>query len=145
MFFTAAHMQKRHRQFIHLSASKLYDLFKKAQTSDTTPATLNTLQQLTRRYDVCQRIQIASVRFCISLGSENFYFNKNAFMDITYIGHKPVLHVVDAATRFSAACFLLVVTTTFVRAAFVECWASVYVCSPNRIQVNCSLCFGNNF
>lgn len=145
IFFSAAQLQKLHRQFVHPSANKLYNLLKKARPSDTTSETLEALQELTRRCDACQRIQNAPVRFRVSLGSENLQFNEDVFMDIMYLEHKPVLHVVDAATRFSAARFLSDVSTTSVWAAFVECWASVYVGLPNRIRVDRGSCFGDNF
>lgn len=47
-------------------------------------------------------------------------------MNIMYIGHFRILHVVDAATNFSAARFLPDLSTTTVWATFTECWASVY-------------------
>lgn len=56
MFFTAAQPQKLYGQFLHLSASKLYILLKKARLFDLTPATLDAPQELTRRCDACQKI-----------------------------------------------------------------------------------------
>lgn len=106
---------------------------------------MDAIQKLTRRCDACKSTQNAPVRFRVSLGSENLQLNEDVFMDIMYIGHKPVLHVVDAATRFSAAPVLSDVNTTSVWAAFVECWASVYVGLPNRIRADRGSCFGDNF
>lgn len=42
----------------------------------------------------------------LSLGAEEFRFNKPVIMDIIYIASRPVLHMVEDETKFSAAAFL---------------------------------------
>lgn len=43
-----------------------------------------------------------------------------------YVDQKAALHIVDGATHFSAARFLLNVSTTLVCSALVECCAEEY-------------------
>ena len=105
VYFTTSQLQKLHRQFVHPSADKLYKLLKKARPKETDPNTLEILEDLTRRCDACQRVQTAPVRFRVSIGAEDLQFNEEIYMDIMYIDHKPILHIVDAATRFSADLF----------------------------------------
>ena len=40
------------------------------------------------------------------MGHENVRFNDRAYVDVMYVGSKPVVHIVDEATRFSAARLL---------------------------------------
>ena len=53
-----------------------------------------------------------------------------------YIDSRPVLHVVDEATRFSAAQFLTKVTTVNIWHALTTCWASIYTGMPNVITTD---------
>lgn len=57
-------------------------------------------------------------------------------MDIMYIEGTTVLHIVDEATRFSAAPFLPNVSTNAIWEALLHCWGTVYTVLPNRILVD---------
>ena len=85
---------------------KLFNLLKRARPDEVTAETLRTLEDLSQRCGPCQRIKPAPTRFRVSFGAEEVRFNERVLMDIMYIGSRPVLHVVDEATRFSAARFL---------------------------------------
>lgn len=101
--FSRQQLQKLHRRFSHPSADRLYKMLKNARPDETSQNTLDILENLTRRCDVCQRIQSAPVRSRVSFDTENLRFNEEIYMDVMYIGHARILHVVDALTRFSAA------------------------------------------
>ena len=62
-----------------------------------------------------------------------------------YLDGKPVLHLVDAETHFSAARFFPDVSTGTVWSAIVECWSSVYTGLPNKIRVDQGTAFGASF
>ena len=68
-FFTKPQLAKLHRQFFHPSASKLFNLLRRARPADATPQTLSILKELTKRCDPCQRIQNAPTRFRVSFGA----------------------------------------------------------------------------
>ena len=53
-----------------------------------------------------------------------------------YLDGKPVLHIVDEGTRFSAARFLPDVFTKTIWKSILECWAAIYTRLPNRMLVN---------
>lgn len=57
----------------------------------------------------------------------------------------PVLHIVDDATKFSAARFLPDVSTDTVWKIIVECWASIYTGLPNGILTDQGSQFGERF
>ena len=58
-------------------------------------------------------------------------------MDLIHIEDNYVLHLVDEATRFSAAKFVgKRVTTEKVWEAIIQCWSSVYTGMPHTIAVD---------
>lgn len=70
VFLTRPELSKLHRQIVHPSTDELLKILWKASPEDTTPETLSTLEHLTKRCDPCQRIQNATVRFRVCLGTE---------------------------------------------------------------------------
>ena len=136
LFYTTAQIHKLHRQFAHPSASKLFNLLKRAGTEAVDAKTFKQLTDIVARCEPCQRIHNAPVRFRVSMGHENVRFNARAYIDIMYLDGKPVLHIVDEATRFSAARFLTRVSTDSVWEALIMCWSSVYTGLPHNIMVD---------
>lgn len=80
------------------------------------------------------------IRFHVSLGTEKFRFNGEFYTGIMYSDHDPILHLDDAATKFSVARFLSNVNTSTVWAISVKCWVSVYIGLTIRIRVDRGLC-----
>ena len=60
-------------------------------------------KKIKRRCDPCQQIHNTLTRSRVSLDAKSTKFNEKAYLDIMYMDSKPVLHLVDEATRFSAA------------------------------------------
>lgn len=134
--FTRAQLHKLHKQFFHPSATKLFNLMKRARPEHATPETLEILKDISRRCDPCQRIKPAPTRFRVSFGSEHVRFNERILMDVMYLGNSPVLHIVDDGTKFSAARFLPDMSTQTIWETLMQCWASIYTGLPNRILVD---------
>lgn len=145
MYFTRTQLSRLHRQFFHPSAQKLFNLMKRARPEEATPETLEVLKDLSRRCDPCQRIQNAPIRFRVTLGAEEVRFNERILIDIMVLEGDPVLHIVDDATKFSAARFLPDVSTDTIWRMIVECWASIYTGLPNRILTDQGSQFGERF
>lgn len=63
-------------------------------------------------------------------------------MDLMWINGKAILHIVDTATRFSAACFLDSAGMDYgqsvdgVWTAFIQTWCTIYSGFPNRIRTD---------
>lgn len=57
-------------------------------------------------------------------------------LDIILIDGKPILHIVDDSSHFSAARFLPDVTTKKILAKIVKGWASVCTGLPNMVRVD---------
>ncbi len=66
-------------------------------------------------------------------------------MDVMYLDGKPVLHIVDEGTRFSAARSVPDVSTKTIWRTFLECWAAVYTGLPHKILVDQATYFGPVF
>ena len=124
-----------HRNFGHPSPLKLLNLLKKTGLEAVDQSTIAQLEIITARYEPCQRIKNSPLRFRVSIGHENILFNARAYMDIVYLDGRPALHVVDEATRLSAARFLPKMSTDSVKEAIVLCWSSVYTGLPDNIMV----------
>lgn len=134
-----------HRQFVHPSVNKIYDLLKRALPAETNKATLKTPKHLTQRCNSCQRIYPEPVQFCVFLCTEELCFNGEIFIYIMYISQKAILHIVDAATKFSATRLLANLITVFVWAAFEERWGSIYTGLLNRVCLDRGSCFEDDF
>lgn len=103
--FTFQQLTKLHRQFYHPFSEKLYNLLGKARPEDNTPETQKQLEEISRSCDPCRRIQDGTTRFKVSFGTKNILFNEEVIIDIIHLDRKPVLHMVDAQTHFSATRF----------------------------------------
>ena len=59
------------------------------------------------------------------LYTDGLQFNHVVATDVMYIGEKPVLHVVDEATHYSAAMFMRRMTAEETWKCLLRCWISV--------------------
>ena len=85
---------------------KLYDLIKKARPEEVTPQTLGILEDISKRCNPFQRITNAPNRFRVTIGAEHVKFNDRIQLDVMFLDGKPLLHIVDEGTKFSAARFI---------------------------------------
>ena len=145
VMFTRSQLGKLHKQFFYLSAEKIFNMLKKARSEEATTETLEILQDLSKRCDPFQRIHTAPTRFRVSFGAKNVCFNGRILLDVVTIDGKPVLHVVDEGTHFSAARFVPDVSTNTIWSTILDCWAMIYTGLPNRILVDQGTYFGDTF
>ena len=66
-------------------------------------------------------------------------------MDIMYIDRKPILHIVDEGTHFSAARFLPYPETNTVGETILQAWATIYTGLTNKTLVDEGSNFGKTF
>ena len=125
-FYKIAQLLKLHRNFANLSAQNLYNLLERSGLVIVTPETLERLKTIVSSCEPCQPIRNAPLRFRVTIGHENQRFNARSYIDVVYLDGRPVLHIIDEATRFSAARFLAKNSTESVWETIVLCWSSVY-------------------
>ena len=97
---------------------------------------IESLNEIVAKYEPFRRIRSAPIRFRVSKGHEKVRLNSSMYMDIVYLDVRPVLHLFDEATRFSAARFLANMTTDSVWDAILIFWSSIYTELPNTMLVD---------
>ena len=138
-FFTEMELRRLHRRFSHLSANRLRILLEKAGHEVEDAA----IEYLTKYCHQCQKHGASPGRFRFTLRDDEngVRFNYNIIVDIMYIGGKPVLHVVDEATRFQAGRFLRDISAQHTWDTLKACWIDVYLGPPDWITTDA----GKNF
>jgi hypothetical protein len=100
-YLTEPELHRLHRRFGHPSVARLYKILRTVGHDVKSKA----LQALTNVCHQCQMNGARPTRFKFTL-HEDTIFNYEVILDIFYLESKPVLHVVDATTTFTAARFL---------------------------------------
>lgn len=74
-------------------------------------------------------------------------FGEEISMDLTFIDGKAILHIVDTATRFSAAIFLDAHSMDYGQSvdgiwrALIETWCTMYTGYPNKMKTDSGIVF----
>lgn len=131
-FYTQTQIERLHRHFAHPSATKLYEALRKAKPEDMNEETRTLIDAVTKSCHTCQRISIRPLSFSIRINDE-LAFNQELLLDIMYYNSRPILHIVDAGTHFSAARFLPNADSTTVWTTFVQCWSNAYIGHPESM------------
>ena len=135
-YLTETELQRLHRRFGHPSVERLQTLLDRAG-HDTNK---KTLEHLTKYCHFCQKHGKSPGRFRFTL-RDDIEFNYNIVVDIMYISGKPLLHVVDEATRFQTGRWLQNVSAKHTWEALKLCWIDSYLGPPDLITSDA----GKNF
>jgi hypothetical protein len=87
------------------------------------------------------------VRFKLSIPEDDLVFGDEVSIDLMFLDGTAVLHVVDTATRFSAAAFLDAHNETYglsvhgIWLAFLDIWCTLCVGYPNRFRTDSGTVF----
>ena len=130
---TETELRRLHRRFGHPSAEKLHSLLRRADITDATdPDLRQTLEAISRECEACQRNAQAPRRFKFAYHDEK-EFNHTIYVDVFYLNGRPVLHVVDEATKYQAARWLSSVSAAAIWQSLRLCWIDVYIGPPDII------------
>ncbi|EEA24070.1 conserved hypothetical protein [Talaromyces marneffei ATCC 18224] len=135
-FLTATELRRLHRRFGHPSVGRLHKTLLRAGY-DTNP---EMIEKINRFCHHCQTYGRSPGRFRFTLRDE-VEFNHSIIVDIMYINGKPVLHIVDEATRFNAACWLISISARATWDALRMLWIDTYLGPPDFIVTDA----GKNF
>ena len=127
---TDAEIRRIHRRFGHASAQKLYELLNRADRNE--PGLKRTLEAIEKECEHCQRNAQAPRRFKFAF-HDGREFNHIIYVDICYIRSRPVLHVVDEATKYQAARWLPSISAKDAWDCLRACWIDVYIGPPDII------------
>ncbi|KAL3713545.1 hypothetical protein TMatcc_002248 [Talaromyces marneffei ATCC 18224] len=135
-FLTETELRRLHRRFGHPSVEKLRKLLVRAGHDVDTEA----LKHIGKFCHHCQIYGQSPGRFRFTV-RDDVSFNHSIIVDIMYINGKPVLHVVDEATRFNAARWLENISAKATWTALRIMWIDMYLGPPDFIVTDA----GKNF
>lgn len=135
-YLTEAELRRLHRRFGHPSAKRLEKLLTRAGHD----IDKKSLEYLTKYCHFCQKHGKSPGRFRFTL-RDDVEFNFNIIVDIFYINSRPVLHIVDESTRFSAGKFLQNISAKHTWEVLKMCWIDTYLGPPDLITTDA----GKNF
>lgn len=133
---TETELRRVHRRFGHPSVEKLWSILNRADKW----ANRDAIEMINRFCHHCQIKGKAPQRFKFSLKGD-IDFNYEIVVDIMYLDHKPVLHVIDASTGFQAATFIPDLTARRTWEALKRCWLDTYLGPPDVVTIDA----GTNF
>lgn len=136
-FFNISELNRLHRRFGHPAAEKLHNLLRRARPTDVTRNTLRHLKQIARECNLCQFQTARPHRFKFTIRDDK-QFNQSIYVDIMTLERKPVLHIVDEATRYQAARWLPSVSSASIWRALRLAWIDTYLGPPNVIGTDAS-------
>ena len=96
---------------------------------------LQALQYLTKYCEQYQKHGRLQGYFTFTL-KEDLDFNYNVIVDIMYIEGKPILHLVDEATRFQAGQWLKNISAAHVWDQLRLCWIDIYLGHPDFVTAD---------
>ena len=132
IFFSRAQIQRIHKHLLHPSASKLYQFLQKASPEEMTPETKSFIQEISDTCKTCQKFAPKALSFQIR-ETNNVTFNHRLLIDLMWLHGKPVLHIVDEGTNFSAAKFLPGEDAKTIWSTFLKTWSHIYIGFPDQI------------
>lgn len=137
-------MEKLYEKFAHALADKLFKLLKNARPEERWKNSLKVLEDLIRRGDCCQWVQLAFARFQVSLGTEKIHINKTNFTlyisNIVQLSTSQMLQRILVQFIFS----LTLVNAEIIWTSFVKGWDNVYTCLLSRNRADGGSCAWGN-
>ena len=134
--YTTTELTRVHRHFAHPHPDRLFAVLRQAKDPHATAETRAQLAEVTATCQVCQRLARAPSRFRVALPTQDIVFNQTVLLDLMYLDGKPVLHVVDKDTLFSAATLLQGETVEAVWWAYTRSWVYAYAGHPEAMHTD---------
>jgi hypothetical protein len=131
-FYSRQQLYRLHQHLFHPSADKLLNLLKRANPENLPADTKAVLKDISKSCHACQVYSSKPIHFQIR-DPAAIVFNHEIQLDLMYLHGKPVLHIVDVATTFSAANFLPAQDVSSVWNTFLTGWATLYIGFPECI------------
>ena len=126
-------LRQLHRRFGHPSPKRLIDLLTKSGHEFDK----SSIRTLTKFCISCQKHARPPGRFRFTI-KDDMDFNCSIIIDIMYLDtpRRPVLHVIDEATRFQAAKFLKNISSSTIWNALRKCWIDTYLGPPDMVTTD---------
>lgn len=133
--FKLAELKRIDHGFYHPSTDKLLNLIRRTNPENATPQTKMLLEQISKQRKNCQNHAPRPLTFSATI-PDSIIFNRTVILDLKWVIGKPLLHVVDAETHYSAEKFLNGESTKDAGESLLDCWVSVYIGFPDIIKTD---------
>ena len=130
-FLIEIELRYLHCCFRHPSVQRLQQVLKQSGQEFE----LHALKHLTKYCKYCQKHKISPSRFNFII-NDDIDFKYHIIVEVLYIESKPVLHIVDEATRFQAGRLLKDIFARHVWDQLRACWINTYLGPPDLISAN---------
>eukprot|EP00170_Pyropia_yezoensis_P001808 contig_7710_g1812 len=134
--YTTTELGRLHRYFAHPPVERLAAILRRAGDPTVEQGTRALLTELTKHCDICQRLARQPGRFRVTLPPDDVVFNRTVLLDVMYLDRRPLLHIIDKVTLFSAACFLNGETVEAVWQAYLDSWVCRYIGHAEAIHIH---------
>ncbi|KAI0991605.1 hypothetical protein K3495_g16582, partial [Podosphaera aphanis] len=128
---TEQELRTIHRRWGHPSATRMWKILQRAGRD----VEFQTIDRLTKFCRDCQLNANKPLRFKFALRKDN-EFNHTIYVDVVYLEDGPCMHVIDAATAFTAAEWLTGIDKEGAEEAWNairRCWIDIYIGPPEHI------------
>lgn len=127
VMFTEKELRLIHRSFGHPSVSSNHKFLRKESSEPLSKTLRMKLVKLADSCKTCKRNAEASQRFKLTVGSEDLAFNSKVLVDTMFLDGRPVIHIFDEDTHFSAAAFLKSQLAESIWTAILKLWTHTYL------------------
>lgn len=133
-----------HREFQYPFHNKQSNLLKRARPEEPSEETGKVLNKISQSRKTCWKLGPNPIMLKASVLSEHeMEFEKELSMYLMWIEFNAVLHIIDSATRFSAAVisddYGQIVEGTW--RAFMDVWCTLYTAYPDRLRTGARSAF----
>lgn len=135
VLLTMGKLRRIHRVFYHPAINTLYSLIKRAQPKDATSGTMRMIEVISVHFSTCQYHYPRPLRFSATITGV-IVVNDRVILDLMWRQKRPILHVVDADTRYSTARFLDGESTEDVWETFLLWCISTYIGYPGIVKID---------
>lgn len=134
--FTEQELLKIHKVFGHPSVGATQRMLRRAKGEALDKKTRGAIAKITEDCKICKTHAAKPRRFKLTIGADGLKFNCRVQVDTMFIRGRPVIHMVDMATHFSAAAFLRNQSSSEVWKAIQGLWNLVYMGPPDFLMVD---------
>lgn len=134
--YTEPELRRIHRTFGHPSVKATYNLLKRASKTGLDKEIRLELEKIADDCKVCKTNSSTPRRFKLTVGSDELRFNHRVIADTMFLDSKPVLHMIDESTHFTAATFLRNQSTEEIFNNITRLWSMTYMGPPDFLAVD---------
>lgn len=134
MLYTDRELRSIHRAFGHLSVSSLRKLLKKSSKELLDKSVKKNLKAIAKKCSTCSKHSPAPLRLKLTVGTDDPGFNLHVYVDTVFLNGRPLKHIVDEATHFSAAAILKSQSSHEIWKGILRLWVHTFLGPPKFLS-----------